>query len=158
MLTGISQIFLASDIWAGSLILVGIAFCSRVSAVMCFIGSSIGLFYAFGLGIDRSDIYFGLWGYNTALSAICIGGMFFKLSFLSVLYACACCIGTAFIQGAMYGMFAPWGIPILTFPFNAGVLLFLVAYPSFTRFGGLEHIPLSQMVTPETYLFKQDRV
>jgi len=71
----------------GALIFVGMCFCSRISAVMCALGSAIGLFFAFGLGADRSDIYFGLWGFNPALSAICIGGMFFKFSSLSFLYA-----------------------------------------------------------------------
>uniref|UniRef100_A0A7S4M824 Urea transporter n=1 Tax=Vannella robusta TaxID=1487602 RepID=A0A7S4M824_9EUKA len=105
-------------------------FCSRISAVMCALGSAIGLFFAFGLGADRSDIYFGLWGFNPALSAICIGGMFFKFSSLSFLYAVCCCIGTCLIQGALFGMFAPWGVPIFTFPFNFGVLLFLIGHTS----------------------------
>lgn len=53
---------------------------------MCIIGSTIGLCFAFGLGVDRSSIYFGLWGYNAALSSICIGGMFFKFSLVSLIY------------------------------------------------------------------------
>mmetsp|Transcript_126242 Transcript_126242/g.188388 ORF Transcript_126242/g.188388 Transcript_126242/m.188388 type:complete len:379 (+) Transcript_126242:11-1147(+) len=158
ILTGTSQIFVASNYWTGLLILIGICFCSRISAVMCAFGSMVGLCFAFGMGVDRSSIYFGLWGYSAALSAICIGGMFFKFSISSFLYSFVCCIGTCIFHAALVTVFAPWGIPVLTFPFNFGVLLFLVAHTSFKPvwLGHLQHVPLSKMVTPETTLFSSE--
>jgi len=132
---GVSQIFL-NDKWeAGLIILFAMLISSRPAALLALCGSIYGTSYAFAFGVARSPIYAGLWGYNPALSAIGIGCVFFQFSPKSCIYAFLCCILTDAIHASLLTITASWGVPVLTFPFNFGLFVFLIAAPSFSRFG-----------------------
>jgi urea transporter len=48
----------------GVLILLGIIFYSRIAGCLAVFGSVIGIIFAVVIGIDRTSIYNGGWGYN----------------------------------------------------------------------------------------------
>lgn len=74
---GIGQIFLQSDVAASALIVGGMWFCSPIAAFMAVFGSTVSTLGAVMVGANRPAIEAGLFGYNGALCAIAIGGMFF---------------------------------------------------------------------------------
>ena len=71
---GISEVWIVSNVWSGVIILVGVALCSPRAALFAVLGSLIGLLTALVLAVDGYDAWLGLWGYNSVLSAIAVGG------------------------------------------------------------------------------------
>lgn len=61
---------------------------SPPAALLGLFGAVYGVSFAFSFGVARIPIYAGLWGYNTSLSCIGIGCVFFKFSLKSCFYAC----------------------------------------------------------------------
>ena len=74
---GFGQVFLADKLIAGSLILLAVAICT-LGAVVGLVGAFLGVVAGLILGIVPEDIYAGLWGYNSVLSAMAIGGIFYN--------------------------------------------------------------------------------
>ena len=62
------QVFLANNIVAGILVLLGIMVCSRISALAAFTGSAVGAGVAALLGCDRGAIENGMYGFNPSLT------------------------------------------------------------------------------------------
>src|ERR1700755_2085036 len=69
---GIGQLFFLNSILAGVLIIIGIAFCSRIAAVFALVGSIVGMLVGMALGADGAAIYNGLWGFNSFDAALAI--------------------------------------------------------------------------------------
>ena len=116
---GISQTFLVSQWYAGVLMLVGIALCSRISAVWALVGSAVGCLLAAALGVHPEHIYTGLHGYNSCLCAMALGGFFivqhnYKATGIAVMGAVCAEVATT----ATASLFAPIGLPALTWPFT----------------------------------------
>ena len=53
---GIGQLFFLNSILAGVLIIVGIAFCSRIAAIFALTGSIVGMLTGMALGADGGDL------------------------------------------------------------------------------------------------------
>ncbi len=68
-----SPSFSASRDISGVVVLIGIAFCSRISACFAFVGSSIGCLVGYLMGANVQQIELGLWGYNAVLGTMAIG-------------------------------------------------------------------------------------
>lgn len=81
---GVGQVYLANDIVAGVLVLVGIMFCSRISALAAFFGSAIGAGVAALVGCNRDAIEGGMYGFNPSLTLTGERSMsfYFRFSFL----------------------------------------------------------------------------
>lgn len=69
-LRGVSQVFLIDNAATGALILFGVALYSRIAAVAALLGSFLALGVGFGLGVSRAEIFSGLMGYNSVLTAV----------------------------------------------------------------------------------------
>ena len=78
--SGVAEIFVLADWWSGVIILVGMLVCSPISAAFCYGGSLIGTLYAMTVGIDANTVYLGLYGYNSSLCTIALGGFFLVMT------------------------------------------------------------------------------
>lgn len=145
---GIGQLFFLNSILAGVLIIVGIAFCSRIAAVFALVGSTVGMLTGMALGADGVAIYHGLWGCNSFAAAVVVAGVCYVLTWRSALLGVACAAFTALLVGAITSFFAPWGLPPLTLPFCLGTLAFALLKDASRSFSW---VPPSEVVTPEEH-------
>ena len=150
---GIGQLFFLNSILAGVLIIVGIAFCSRIAALFALVGSTVGMLVGMALGADGAAIYNGLWGFNSFDAALAIAGVFYVLTWRSALLGVACAAFTALLFGAIASFFGPWGLPALTLPFCFGTLTFALLKGTSTSF---TWVPPGEVVTPEEHLHRTD--
>ncbi|MEU4666966.1 urea transporter [Amycolatopsis sp. NPDC023774] len=146
---GIGQLFFCNSLLAGVLIIVGIAFCSRIAAVFALVGSAVGMLTGMALGADGVLIYNGLWGFNSFDAALAIAGVFYVLTWRSAILGVLCAIFTALLFGAIGSIFVPWGLPALTLPFCFGTLTFVLLKDTSKYF---EWVPPAKVVTPEEHL------
>ena len=144
------QVFLANDIGAGILVLVGIMICSRISALAAFIGSAVGAGVAALVGCDRVAIENGMYGFNSSLT-LCAMLMFYVPSCGSISIGIVASIMTVFIQLALASSMAPTGLPFMTFPFCLAALAFIVIQGTTQT---VISVPLSSMTTPEDHLMR----
>ncbi|MBK1787710.1 urea transporter [Prauserella cavernicola] len=151
---GIGQLFFLNSLLAGVLIIVGIAFCSRIAAGFALVGSAVGMLTGMALGADGVQIYNGLWGFNSFDAALAIAGVFFVLTWRSALLGVLCAIFTAVLFGAIASIFVPWGLPALTLPFCFGTLTFLLLKGASKYF---TFVPPADVVTPEEHLRRARR-
>ena len=149
ILRGIGQLFFLNSILAGVLIIVGIAFCSRIAAVFALVGSTVGMLTGMALGADGVAIYNGLWGFNSFDAALAIAGVFYVLTWRSALMGVACAVWTALLFGAIASFFGPWGLPALTLPFCFGTLTFVLLKDASRH---LTWVAPADIVTPEEHL------
>ena len=148
---GIGQLFFLNSILSGVLIIVGIAFCSRIAASFALVGSIVGMLVGMALGADGVSIYNGLWGFNSFDAALAIAGVFYVLTWRSALLGVACAAFTALLFGAIAAFFGPWGLPALTLPFCFGTLTFALLKGTSTSF---TWVPPGEVVTPEEHLHR----
>jgi urea transporter len=148
---GIGQLFFLNSILAGVLIIIGIAFCSRIAAVFALVGSIVGMLTGMALGADGAAIYNGLWGFNSFDAALAIAGVFYVLTWRSALLGVACAAFTALLFGAIASFFGPWGLPALTLPFCFGTLAFVLLKDASRNF---TWVSPADVVTPEEHLHR----
>ena len=140
--------FLANDIVAGVLVLIGISVCSRISAISAFLGSVVGCGVAALVGCDRGDIENGYYGFNSSLTLSAML-MFYVPSVGSIAIGVAASIITVFIQLSLAASLNPTGLPFMTLPFCIAALAFIVIQGTTSN---VISVPLSSMTTPEDHL------
>jgi urea transporter len=149
ILRGIGQLFFANSIWAGIIIVVGLAVCSRIAAIFALVGSATGMLTGLAVGANGVAIYNGLWGFNSFDATLAIAGVFFVLTWRSGVLAVACGVLTALLFGAIAALFVPWGLPALTLPFCFGTLAFVLLKGASTK---LEPVAMEDITTPEEHI------
>lgn len=148
VLRGIGQLFLADSVVAGLIILVAILVCSRIAAALALLGSVLGTLTGLSLGADGYDVYHGLWGFNSFVSAVAVGGVFVVLTWRSAVLAAACAVFAALLFAAVTTLFSPWGLPALTLPFCLATLAFLLPKELTPR---LQAVATEEISTPEEH-------
>uniref|UniRef100_A0A670YT86 Urea transporter n=1 Tax=Pseudonaja textilis TaxID=8673 RepID=A0A670YT86_PSETE len=103
-------------------------------------------FLALSLASPLNKIYAGLWNYNSCLSCIAIGGMFYALTWQTFALAIACAFFTTYMGEAMGRIFSVFGLPIGTWPFCLSSLTFLLLT---TTNDAIFKLPLSKVTYPE---------
>lgn len=112
------QVFLADKLIAGCLILLAVAICTPIGAIVGLVGAALGFVAGLILGIIPENIYFGLWGYNSVLSAMAIGGIFYAPNLRSFLVGSVCAFFSALVIPVLAAILTkPFGLPVLTLPF-----------------------------------------
>lgn len=150
---GVGQVFLADQLAPGVLTLLAIGVCSPCSAVFALVGSLVGELTALAMGIDPTGIYAGLWGYNSVLGAIALGGFFYLPNLTSSLMGVLCALLCSMLQASCSVLFSAWGgFPTLTFPFCLITLSFLLLQSSVPN--KLIPIPLAILTYPEEHLHR----
>uniref|UniRef100_A0A3Q3GTW3 Urea transporter n=1 Tax=Labrus bergylta TaxID=56723 RepID=A0A3Q3GTW3_9LABR len=111
---GVGQVYGCDSPWAGGLILLALLLSSPTICFHAMLGSAAGL----ALAAPHKDIFSGLWGYNSALSCIAIGGVFYVLTWQTHLLAVICALFCAFMTAL--------ALPACTWPFCLSTLIFLL--------------------------------
>lgn len=133
LLNGVAQVMFQENMWTGAIFLVAIAVNSRVSAVAAIVGSALGIAVAWALGAAPGAIHAGLYGFNAVLTAIALGGLLFRLSPVTLLFAIlAAGVATVF-YGSFVTLLGPLGLPVLTAPFVLTTWICLLAAGSLGR-------------------------
>jgi solute carrier family 14 (urea transporter) len=150
-LSGVGQIYLNPDWLVGLFLLIGMAFCSRISAMMSFIGSLVGVGTAQFMGVPQDQIMQGIWGYSGALAGLAIGGTFYVFSWRVFVFACfAACVAT-FINAGLASFLSVYGIPTMSFAFLFTNTLFTMIQPYVTS---MTPVPIDQMTYAEEHVRK----
>ncbi|OWK01745.1 SLC14A1 [Cervus elaphus hippelaphus] len=110
------------------------------------IGSLLGIIAGLSLSAPFENIYAGLWGFNSSLACIAIGGMFMALTWQTHLLALACALFTAYLGASMSHLMAVVGLPSCTWPFCLATLLFLLLT---TKNPNIYKMPISKVTYPE---------
>ncbi|XP_005372916.1 PREDICTED: urea transporter 1 isoform X1 [Chinchilla lanigera] len=143
---GVGQIYGCDDPWTGGIFLVAIVLSSPIMCLHAAIGSLLGVVAGLSLAAPFKDIYSGLWGFNSSLACIAIGGMFIALTWQAHLLALACALFTACLGGTLTNLMAYVGLPSCTWPFCLATLLFLLVT---TTNSNIYKIPLSKVTYSE---------
>ncbi|MCC6174629.1 MAG: urea transporter [Chloroflexi bacterium] len=143
---GPGQVMFQDNAITGVIFLVAILVNSRIGALFAALGSALGLLTALAFGADGFAAYHGLYGYNSVLTAIALGGVFLVITWKSALYALFGAVVTAVVTAFLTVVLSPYGMPALTAPFVLATWLFLLPR---TGFNALRPVVMSQAGTPE---------
>jgi urea transporter len=146
LLEGVGEVMFQVHWIAGLIFLIGILVNSRISFVFALVGSLVGLIVGVVLGGDPSMLSAGLYGFNSVLVGIALGGFFYVLDWKSALYTIFGAAAGAIAMGAIVSALTPLGMPALTSPFVLVTWLFIFAKALFTQ---LRPVPPSEATTPE---------
>lgn len=144
--TSIGQIFFQDNWVTGYIIIAGIAINSRISAVMGLLGAAIGTLIAVLFGGPEGAIRDGLFGYNSALTTIALGGFFLVLTWSSFFYAVFGAIVSAWLWASIAIFLQPIGMPVLTSTFVIVTWMMLIGQYAFKA---LVPVPPAEATTPE---------
>ena len=143
---GIAEIFFQDNWVAGVVILVGIAINTRIGALM---GSTLAVASAVTYGAHDEAIRDGLFGYNAALTAMALGGLFYVLNVPGFLYTVIGVFVTARVWASLGIFLEPSGMPVLTSAFVLVTWLMLLAKNAFPT---LIPVVPAEATTPEDNL------
>jgi urea transporter len=146
---GVAEIFFQDNWVTGLLILIGIAINSRIGAGMCLMGSVLAVAVAVFYGAHDRAIQDGLFGYNAALTAMALGGLFLVLNLPGFLYTVLGVLITARVWASLGIFLDPSGMPVLTSAFVFVTWLMLLAQSGFKS---LVLVPPAEATTPEENL------
>ena len=133
LFSGVAQVFFQANVITGILFTIGLLVSSRAACVAALCGSLMGLLAAWGLGAAEPAIRAGAFGFNSVLTAIALGSVFFVRDVASTVYTALAVVVTAVVFAAVSAALEPIGIPALTSPFVIVVWLFLLASPLLPR-------------------------
>ncbi|MEJ1286025.1 solute carrier family 14 (urea transporter) member 2 [Cricetulus griseus] len=143
---GVGQIYGCDNPWTGGIFLCAILLSSPLMCLHAAIGSLLGVIAGLSLAAPFEDIYSGLWGFNSSLACIAIGGMFMALTWQTHLLALACALFTAYFGACMTHLMAVVQLPAGTWAFCLATLLFLLMT---TKNPNIYRIPLSKVTYSE---------
>jgi len=134
------QVYLADNTATGIIMIVGMCVCSPIAAVAATLGSFIGILTGVAVGADPAAIYFGLWGYNSVLGAITVGGMFFVINWPCIPFAAYCAVMCALTTPTIGAILGTVGVPAMTFPFCVCALTFYLLQGSVSKIIAGTHV------------------
>jgi len=148
---GVGQIFLQDNYITGALILVAIAINTRIGALMALIACLLSTAVAMGFGYPEDNIHAGLYTYNGVLTAIALGGLFFVLTWRSLLFTLLAVILTFEVTAGLATILTQVGLPVYTASF---VLVCWVLMAAGQSLGTLRYVMPADATTPENVLSK----
>ncbi|HEY6084409.1 MAG TPA: urea transporter [Nitrospira sp.] len=146
---GIAEIFFQDNWVTGVLILIGIAINTRIGAMMALMGSTLAVGTAVLYGAHDAAIRDGLFGYNAALTAMALGGVFYVLNVPAFIYTVIGVLVTARVWASLGIFLEPSGMPVLTSAFVFVTWLMLLAKDAFPV---LIPVAPAEATTPEDNL------
>ena len=146
---GVGEVMFEDSVVTGIIFVIAILVNSRISAFFAVFGSLIGLLTALVMQSPEAPLRLGLYGYNSVLCAIALGGLFYYLNWKTFLYATFCMIIGSIAQASISVLLAPIGMPSLTWPFVIVTWMFMFASKGF---GHIAAVPAEMLGTPESNL------
>uniref|UniRef100_A0A452I678 Urea transporter n=1 Tax=Gopherus agassizii TaxID=38772 RepID=A0A452I678_9SAUR len=132
---GISQLFGCDNPWTGGIFLLAVFVASPLICLYAAVGSAVGML----AGLTAA-------GYNSVLSCIAIGGIFYAPAWQTHLLAVACAFFCAYLGAALANSLSVFGIPACTWPFCFSTFLFLLLT---TDNSAIYKLPLCKVTYPE---------
>lgn len=133
LFNGLAQVFFQGNVVTGVLFAIGLLVASRLAFVAALAGSLGGLLVAWGMGAAEPAIRAGAFGFNPALTAIALYGVFFAANATAAGYALLGAVVTAVVFAGASAALEPIGMPALTLPFVLVTWCFVAAGPLFPR-------------------------
>ncbi|KFP47961.1 Urea transporter 2, partial [Cathartes aura] len=143
---GVGQVYGCDNPWTGGIFLIALFISSPLICLHAAMGSAVGMLAALSLATPFSKIYSGLWGYNSSLSCVAIGGMFYAFTWQTHLLAIACALFSAYLGATVTNMLSVFGVPSGTWSFCLSALTFLLIT---TNNSAIYKLPLSEVTYPE---------
>lgn len=151
LLRGLGALFFLPRFEVGALVLLALLLHSRISAVLAVAG--FGVAYALGvgfLGLTPETLVLVV-SYNAAFAAVALGGVWFVPSASSWLLAMAGSALATLMCAGLLPIHQRLGVPLMVVPFNATILLVLLALRQRVRDGHPKAVDL-MLATPEDNL------
>uniref|UniRef100_A0A671TQI8 Urea transporter n=1 Tax=Sparus aurata TaxID=8175 RepID=A0A671TQI8_SPAAU len=146
---GVGQVYGCDSPWTGGLILLALLLSSPTICYHAMLGSAAGILSGLALAAPHEDIYSGLWGYNSALSCVAIGGVFYVITWQTHLLAVICAFFCAYTTAAVSKLMSALALPACTWPFCLSTLIFLLIS---SEIPAICRLPLSAVSYPEENL------
>ncbi|XP_054469008.1 urea transporter 2-like [Anoplopoma fimbria] len=143
---GVGQVYGCDSPWTGGLILLALLLSSPTICFHAMWGSAAGMLSGIALAAPHKDIYSGLWGYNSTLSCIAIGGVFYVITWQTHLLALLCALFCAYMTAAISKLMSVLALPACTWPFCLSTLIFLLIS---SEIPAICRLPLSAVSYPE---------
>jgi murein DD-endopeptidase MepM/ murein hydrolase activator NlpD len=154
-LRSLGAIFFQFNDLAGLLVVIGMLLASRMSLVLSFFGFIIGYgFYAQAEG-DFTQLVYSYIGFNFILTAIAMWGFFVIPSKKSYLLLLVTIPMIAILISGLHPIFATFGLPLYSLPFNVVVLLLLYVLALRSRSTGIELV-VRQQFSPEKNYYQRE--
>ncbi|XP_034458980.1 urea transporter 2-like isoform X1 [Hippoglossus hippoglossus] len=152
---GVGQVYGCDSPWTGGVILLGLLLSSPTICLHAMVGSAAGVLTGLALAAPLWDIYSGLWGYNSALSCIAVGGVFYVITWQTHLLAVICALFSAYMTSATSRLMSVLALPACTWPFCLSTLIFLLVS---SEIPAICRLPLSVVSYPEESLRNRRRL
>uniref|UniRef100_A0A3B4WUU3 Urea transporter 2-like n=1 Tax=Seriola lalandi dorsalis TaxID=1841481 RepID=A0A3B4WUU3_SERLL len=143
---GVGQVYGCDSPWTGGLILLALLLSSPTICFHAMLGSAAGMLSGFALAAPHRGIYSGLWGYNSALSCIAVGGVFYVITWETHVLALICALFCAYMTSASSKLMSVLALPACTWPFCLSTLIFLLIS---SEIPAICRLPLSVVSYPE---------
>jgi urea transporter len=140
VLAGVGQVFFMGSPLVGIIFILGLLANSWKAAVFALIGSISGGFVGFVLGVPVDTVTYGIYGFNSVLTAIALGDTFLEKGKASYILATLAAVITGFSTAALIGVTGQFLIsrtgarlPVETSAFVVTTFIFLFAVIKFTK-------------------------
>lgn len=133
LFNGVAQVFFQGNVITGVIFSLALLLSSRLACAAALLGSLTGLLVAWAMGAAEPAIRSGAFGFNSVLTALALGSVFFVLDAAAAVYTLIATLATAVLFAALSAALEPVGMPALTLPFVLVVWLFVLASPLFAR-------------------------
>ncbi|KAG7191067.1 hypothetical protein KM043_007109 [Ampulex compressa] len=120
-----SQVYAVENVIVGSVIYLAILIYSPISAGFAFVGALVGSLAGLEFGASYEEVYSGVWGFNSLLTAVALGGNLFVLNGQTAGATLVAIAYTSIVQYAVQFLFRKLQLPILTVPFILVTTLFV---------------------------------
>ena len=142
VLRGIGQVMLQNNSYAGLIFLLGIFYNSALLGLAVLVGTAASTATALLLGLERSQVRAGLFGFNGALTAVALL-YFFQGDLRAWVYLLCAAAVTTVLMAAFLRLLSTWQLPALTAPFVFTTLCFVLASARFGQLRATQHLPPS---------------
>ena len=115
---GVSQIFVVDNVVSGNVIALGLLVQQPSWAFHAVGGSAVGALTGLAMGAPLDEVLHGLWGFNSALTALSVA-VFYEPSPQTYVLAGAGAAVTAVVFGGLKTALGAVAVPALTLPFCA---------------------------------------
>mgnify|MGYP001347031831 CR=1 FL=1 len=115
---GVSQIFVVDNVVSGNVIALGLFVQQPSWAFHAVGGSAVGALTGLVMGAPLDEVLHGLWGFNSALTALSVA-VFYEPSPQTYVLAGAGAAVTAVVFGGLKTALGAFAVPALTLPFCA---------------------------------------
>ncbi|AFZ18440.1 urea transporter [Allocoleopsis franciscana] len=113
----LGQVFFVDKLVSVLLVILAVAISTPIGAVLGLLGCAMYLLAGLLLGAKPDELYTGLWGYNAAVTAMAIGGMFYTPNRLSILLGVICAFLVSIASILLAPLFSLLKLPVLSVPF-----------------------------------------